>query len=94
VLEKTQCKLIDELSGGSNSRGGDRKFRRAGTAKRTMMTRDDKIEFKLVEARSLEDGSILRPFLLYVGVEPRRRIVDDLVLECAEAATHLTYRDS
>jgi len=35
-----------------------------------------------------------RPLLLYVGVESRKRIVDDLVFECAEAATYLTYRDS
>ena len=36
----------------------------------------------------------MRPLLLYVGVEPKKRIVDDLVFECAEAATYLTYRDS
>jgi hypothetical protein len=31
---------------------------------------------------------------LYVGVEPRKRIVEDLVFECAETATYMTYRDS
>jgi len=36
----------------------------------------------------------MRPLLLHIGVEPRKRIVDDLVLESAEAATLLTYRDS
>jgi len=36
----------------------------------------------------------MRPLLLYIGVEPRRRIVEDLAVECAEAATYLTYRDS
>ncbi|MFX1534820.1 MAG: hypothetical protein ACFFDI_11405 [Promethearchaeota archaeon] len=41
-----------------------------------------------------ESNCIMRPLLLYVGVAPRKRIVDDLVLECAEAATYLTYRDS
>jgi len=44
--------------------------------------------------KSLENGSIMRPFLLYIGLEPRKRVVEDLVFECAEAATYLTYRDS
>ena len=81
VLEEAQEELIDELCGGRYSRGGERKFRRAGTAKRTLMTRHGTIKFKLVKVRSMENGSILRHFLLYVGVEPKRRIVDDLVLD-------------
>ncbi|MGQ9722727.1 MAG: hypothetical protein ACUVXA_15560 [Candidatus Jordarchaeum sp.] len=45
--------------------------------------------------KSLENGTILlRPFLLYLGLEPRKRVVDDLDFECAELATLLTYRDS
>ena len=48
----------------------------------------------MVKVRSLENGSIMRPLLLHIGVEPRKRIVDDLVLESAEAATYLTYRDT
>lgn len=28
------------------------------------------------------------------GLGPRKRVVHDLVLECAEAAAYLTYRDS
>ncbi len=36
----------------------------------------------------------MRPFLLYLGLESRKRIVDDLVFECAETAALLTYRDS
>ena len=36
----------------------------------------------------------MRPLLLHIGVEPRKRIIDDLVLESAEAATLLTYRDT
>lgn len=36
----------------------------------------------------------MKPLLLHIGVEPRRRIVDDLVLESAEAAILLTYRDT
>lgn len=42
----------------------------------------------------LRNDSYFRPLLVYVGVLPRQRIVDDLVLECAELATYLTYRDS
>jgi hypothetical protein len=52
------------------------------------VTRHGTIELRLVKVRSLENGSIMRPLLLIIGVEPRKRIVDDLVLECAEAATH------
>lgn len=50
--------------------------------------------FKLVKVKSLENGTILRPFLLYLGLEPKKRVVDDLVFECAEAAALLTYRDA
>jgi hypothetical protein len=42
----------------------------------------------------LRNDCYFRPLLVYVGVLPRQRIVDDLVLECAELATYLTYRDS
>lgn len=52
------------------------------------------MEFKLVKVKSLENGSVMRPLLLYIGLEPRKRVVDDLALECAEVATYLTYRDS
>jgi len=31
---------------------------------------------------------------VYVGVELKKRIIDDLTLECAEIATYLIYRDS
>ena len=48
----------------------------------------------MIKVLSLENESIMRPLLLYIGVEPRKRIVDDLVLESAEAATLLTYRDT
>lgn len=58
------------------------------------MTRHGTISLRVVKVRSLENGSILRPLLLHIGVEPRKRIVDDLVLESAEAATLLTIRDS
>nr|MDO8083046.1 transposase [Candidatus Freyarchaeota archaeon] len=94
VLEEAQDQLIDELCGGKYARNQDRKFRRAGTAKRTLVTRHGTIVFKLVKVRSLENGSILRPFLLYLGLEPRKRVVDDLIFECAESATLLTYRDA
>ena len=52
------------------------------------------MDFKLAKVRDLENDSIFRPLLVYVGVEAKKRIVDDLVFECAEAATYLTYRDS
>jgi len=42
----------------------------------------------------LRNDCYFRPLLVYVGVLPRQRIVDDLVLECAKLATYLTYRDS
>ena len=35
----------------------------------------------------------MRPLLLHIDVEPRKRIVDDLVLEYAEGVTYLTCRD-
>ena len=94
LLEKVQDELVEELCGRKYARGEDKKFKRAGTAERTLITRHGTIEFRLVKVKSHENGSILRPFLLYIGVEPKRRIVDDLVFECAETATYLTYRDS
>ena len=93
ALEKTQDELIQELCGPKYNRGEPRNYRRAGTAKRTLVTRHGTIELRLVKVRSLENGAILRPLLLYIGVEPRKRIVDDLIMECAETATYLTYRD-
>ena len=94
MLEKVQDELIDELCGRKYARDGGKKFRRAGTTERTLITRHGKIAFRLVKVKSLENASILRPFLLYMGVEPRKRAVDDFVFECAETATYLTYRDS
>nr|MDO8080406.1 transposase [Candidatus Freyarchaeota archaeon] len=95
VLEKAQDQLIDELCGRKYARNQeDKKFQRAGTAERTLVTRHGIIRFKLVKVKSLENGTILRPFLLYLGLEPRKRIVDDLDFECAETAILLTYRDS
>jgi len=94
VLEKVQDEFIQELCGRRYSLGEGSRFRKAGTAKRTLVTRHGVIEFRLVKVKSLENGSMMRPFLLCMGLEPRKRIVDDLVLECAEAANYLTYRDS
>ena len=84
VLEKAQEELVQELCGSRYSQGGDRGFRRAGTTKRTLETRHGTVEFRLVKVRSMENWSVMRPFLLYIGLEPRRRVVDDLALECAE----------
>jgi len=94
VVEKAQEQLIDELCGKKYSRNRDAKFERAGTDDRTFKTRHGTIRFKLAKVRLLEDGSILRPLLLDVGVEPWKRVVEDLDFECAETATYLTYRDS
>jgi transposase-like protein len=94
AIVKLQAELVLELCGPTFLRDPKRKFNRAGTTNRTLLTRHGKVEFKLAKVRDLENDSIFRPLLLYVGVEPRKRIVDDLVFECAEAATYLTYRDS
>ena len=94
ALVKLQDELVLDLCGPTFLRDPDRRFSRAGTTERTLKTRHGKVEFKLAKVRDLENDSIFRPLLLYVGVEPKKRIVDDLVFECAEAATYLTYRDS
>jgi transposase-like protein len=94
VIEKAQDQLVTELCGRKYSRNKAAKFKRAGTTDRTLETRHGTIEFKLVKVKSLENGSILRPFLLYIGLEPWKRIVEDLDFECAETAAILTYRDS
>ncbi|OQA81222.1 MAG: Transposase, Mutator family [Microgenomates group bacterium ADurb.Bin238] len=94
AIVKLQDGLLLELCGSKYRRNQDRKFKRAGSTTRTLTTRHGRIEFKLSKVRCLENGSIMRPLLVYVGVEPKKRIIDDLTLECAEIATYLTYRDS
>lgn len=94
LLEKAQEELVNELCGRRYGRDEERRFKRAGTTDRTLITRYGKIEFKLVKVKSMENGSIMRPLLLYLGVDPWRRVVDDLDFECAETASYLTYRDS
>jgi hypothetical protein len=94
AMVKLQDSLVLELCGPEYLRDPCRRFSRAGTTNRTLLTRHGKIEFRLDRVYDLEDDSYFRPLLLYVGVEPKRRIIDDLVFECAEAATYLTYRDS
>ena len=94
VIEKAQDQLITELCGRKYARNRDAPFKRAGTDDRTFTTRHGTIAFKLAKVRSLENKSILRPLLLDIGVEPWKRIVQDLDVECAETATYLTYRDS
>lgn len=94
AIVKLQDELVLELCGPTFLRDPKRKFGRAGTTNRALLTRHGKVQFKLAKIRDLENDSIFRPLLLYVGVEPKKRIVDDLVFECAEAATYLTYRDS
>ena len=94
VIEKVQDRLITELCGGKYGRNRDARFKRAGTTDRTLVTRHGTIKFKLAKVRSLENEAILRPLLLDIGLEPWKRIVEDLVFECAETASILTYRDS
>jgi transposase-like protein len=94
VIEKAQDRLIDELCGEKYSRHMDAKFERAGTDYRTFKTRHGTIKFKLAKVKFLENKSILRPLLLDMGVKPWQRVVEDLVFECAETATYLTYRDT
>jgi len=94
AIVKAQDQLVTELCGKKYARNRDVKFARAGTDDRTFKTRHGTIEFRLAKVKSLENGSILRPLLLDMGVEPWKRVVEDLDFECAETATYLTYRDS
>jgi transposase-like protein len=94
LLVKLQEEIVLDLCGPKYARCKTREYKRAGTTDRTFRTRHGKVSFKLAKLYSKENGSLMRPLLLYVGVEPRKRIVEDLVLECAETATYLTYRDS
>jgi len=94
VIEKAHDQLITELCGRKYARNRDAPFERAGTTGRTLVTRHGTIAFKLAKVRSLENQSILRPLLLDIGMDPWKRIVNDLEFECAETATYLTYRDS
>ena len=94
AIIKLQNELILDLCRPKYARDPNRKFRRAGSTDRTLKTRHGKIEFKLAKVHDLVNDCFFRPLLLYVGVEPKQRIVDDLVFECAEIATYLTYRDS
>jgi hypothetical protein len=94
ALVKLQNEIVLDLCGPKYLRDEAWHFKRAGTTDRTFRTRHGKVSLRLTKVYSKESGSIMRPLLLYVGVEPRKRIVEDLVLECAEAATYMTYRDS
>lgn len=94
ALNKHQEELTDRLCGERYSRVENRPFKRAGTTRRTLVTRHGNLTLRVIKVRSAETGGIFTPLLLDLGVEPRRRIVDDLVLESAEAATLLTYRDT
>jgi len=94
ALTKLQDELIMDLCGPKYERKPSREVLRAGTTSRTLWTRHGKVEFRVVRVHDLRNDCYFRPLLVYVGVLPRQRIVDDLVLECAELATYLTYRDS
>jgi len=94
ALTKLQDELVLDLCGPKYERKPHREVLRAGTTSRTLWTRHGKVEFRVVRVHDLRNDCYFRPLLVYVGVLPRQRIVDDLVLECAELATYLTYRDS
>jgi len=94
AIVKLQEELVIDLCGQQYQRNPNRQFSRAGTTRRTLLTRHGQIKFKLAKVYDLSTDRYIRPLLVYVGVLPKKRIVDDLVLECAEIATYLTYRDS
>jgi transposase-like protein len=94
TIIKLQDELILELCGKKYQRNTQKQFIRVGNTKRTLSTRHGKIEFKLAKIYNQENNSILRPLLLFIGIESKQRLVNDLSLECAELATYLTYRDS
>ena len=94
VIAKLQEEIVTDLCGSKYLRVKNRQFKRAGTTDRTLCTRHGNVSFKLARVYSVETGCSMRPLLLFIGVEPWKRIVEDLVLECAETATYLTYRDS
>jgi hypothetical protein len=75
-------------------RNPHKQFTQAGNTQRTLNTRHGKIQFKLTKIRSQENNTILKPLLLYIGINSKKRHVNDLSLKCAELATYLTYRDS
>jgi transposase-like protein len=94
TIIKLQNELVLELCGPKYQRNPQKQFARAGNTKRTLSTRHGKIEFKLTKIHNQENNTILRPLLLYIGIESKKRRVNDLSLECAELVTYLTYRDS
>jgi transposase-like protein len=94
AIIKLQDELVLDLCGPKYQRNLKSQYTRAGNTNRTLNTRHGKITFKLAKLYSIENSNIIRPLLLYVGIEPKKRVIDDLTLECAETATYLTYRDS
>ena len=94
AIAKLQDELVVDLCGPKYERKPSRKVIRAGTSSRTLWTRHGKIEFRLTRVYDLGSNCYFRPLLVYIGVFPKQRIIDDLVLECAEIATYLTFRDS
>lgn len=94
AIIKLQDELVLDLCGPKYQKNPKKQYTRAGNTSRTLNTRHGKITFKLAKLYSIENDNIIRPLLLYVGIEPKKRVIDDLTLECAETATYLTYRDS
>jgi hypothetical protein len=88
AIVRLQEELMLDLCGPLYERNKDRRFSRAGTANRTLLTRHGKIQFKLTRVRNLGNNCHFKPLLVYVGVLPKQRIIDDLLLECAEIATY------
>jgi len=57
-------------------------------SEQNLETRHSIVKLRLIKIRSMENGSIMKSFLLYIGLEPKKRVVDELVLECAETARY------
>jgi hypothetical protein len=94
ALVNLQKEIVNDLCGPRYAREKKYKFKRAVTVNRTLSTRHGKINLRLARVYSKETGCSMRSLLFWIGLEPKKRIVEDLVLECAKTATYLTYRDS
>ena len=63
AIIKLQNELVLDLCGPTFLRDPKRKFSRAGTTSRVLLTRHGKVDFKLAKVRDLENDSIFRPLL-------------------------------
>ena len=63
AIIKLQNELVLDLCGPTFLRDPKRKFSRAGTTSRVLLTKHGKVDFKLAKVRDLENDSIFRPLL-------------------------------